>query len=67
MKPDNIILLNKKIKLTDFGGSLWIPNFINTNDFLGTYPFFSTEKIFGIVTYNSDIYSIGVILLDVFS
>ncbi|WP_342556967.1 protein kinase [Lysinibacillus sp. FSL P4-0201] len=64
IKPDNILIKNKEVKITDFGTSRLIEDiFVRTIDGVGTYAYIAPEVVNSKERYlNSDIYSLGVIL-----
>ncbi len=64
IKPDNILIKGKQVKITDFGTSRLIEDiFVKTIDGAGTYAYIAPEVINSKERYlNSDIYSLGVIL-----
>lgn len=64
LKPDNILINEGEVKITDFGTSKLIEDcFVKTIDGAGTYAYIAPEVINSQKRYlNSDIYSIGAIL-----
>ncbi|MEH7372488.1 protein kinase domain-containing protein [Priestia megaterium] len=64
IKPDNILISDRQVKLTDFGTSKFIEDiFVKTADGAGTYAYVAPEVIGSQKRYlNSDIYSLGVLL-----
>lgn len=64
LKPDNILIKENRVKITDFGTSRLIEDiFVKTIDGAGTYAYIAPEVANSKERYlNSDIYSLGVIL-----
>jgi len=64
LKPDNILVNETDVKITDFGTSKLIEDyFVKTVDGAGTYAYIAPEVINSQKRYlNSDIYSLGVML-----
>jgi serine/threonine-protein kinase len=64
IKPDNILIKDEQVKITDFGTSRLIEDiFVKTIDGAGTYAYIAPEVVNSKERYlNSDIYSLGVIL-----
>jgi len=64
IKPDNILIKEEQVKITDFGTSRLIEDiFIKTIDGAGTYAYIAPEVANSKERYlNSDIYSLGAIL-----
>lgn len=59
IKPDNILIQEDIVKLTDFGLSNYLDNF---EDARGTSPYMAPEAFEGIKNIKTDIYSFGVVL-----
>jgi serine/threonine protein kinase len=64
IKPDNILIKDKQVKITDFGTSRLIEDiFVKSIDGAGTYAYIAPEVANSKERYlNSDIYSLGAIL-----
>ncbi|MGG0857563.1 protein kinase domain-containing protein [Metabacillus fastidiosus] len=64
IKPDNILIKDEQVKITDFGTSRLIEDiFVKTIDGAGTYAYIAPEVANSKERYlNSDIYSLGAIL-----
>lgn len=64
IKPDNILINETTVKLTDFGTSRLIEDiFVKTIDGAGTFAYIAPEVLHSQTRYlNSDIYSLGVLL-----
>lgn len=64
IKPDNILIKDKEVKITDFGTSRLIEDiFVKSIDGAGTYAYIAPEVANTKERYlNSDIYSLGAIL-----
>lgn len=64
LKPDNILISDRIVKLTDFGTSRLVEDmFVRSTDGAGTWAYMAPEVAGSNVRYlNSDIYSLGVIL-----
>lgn len=64
LKPDNILVHDNEVKLTDFGTSRLVEDiFVKTVDGVGTWAYMAPEVAGSKKRYlNSDIYSLGVIL-----
>jgi serine/threonine protein kinase len=69
LKPQNILIQDNEVKITDFGTSKFIEDlFVETNDVNGTWAYVAPEVAGSNKRYlNSDIYSIGVILYQLFT
>ena len=69
LKPQNILIHDNDVKITDFGTSKFIEDlFVETNDVNGTWAYVAPEVAGSNTRYlNSDIYSIGVILYQLFT
>lgn len=59
IKPDNILIQEDTVKLTDFGLSNYLDNF---EDARGSSPYMAPESFDGIKNIKTDIYSFGVVL-----
>ncbi len=65
LRPSNIILSEEgKIKITDFGTSVWLNNVPYASTRIGSPPYMSPEQFMGKATFRSDIYSIGCIFYE---
>lgn len=64
LKPDNIMIYDKTVKITDFGTSRLVEDmFVRSADGAGTWAYMAPEVAGSNVRYlNSDTYSLGVIL-----
>lgn len=64
LKPDNILISDSIVKLTDFGTSRLVEDmFVRSTDGAGTWAYMAPEVAGSNIRYlNSDIYSLGVIL-----
>jgi serine/threonine protein kinase len=61
LRPSNIMLADEdgKIKITDFGTSVWLNNVPYASTRIGSPPYMAPEQFQGKATFRSDIYSIG--------
>jgi len=61
LRPSNIMIADKdgKIKITDFGTSVWLNNVPYASTRIGSPPYMAPEQFLGKATFRSDIYSIG--------
>jgi serine/threonine protein kinase len=61
LRPSNIMLADKdgRIKITDFGTSVWLNNVPYASTRIGSPPYMAPEQFQGKATFRSDIYSIG--------
>ncbi len=61
LRPSNIMLedTDGKIKITDFGTSVWLNNVPYASTRIGSPPYMAPEQFQGKATFRSDIYSIG--------
>ena len=66
LKPNNVLVLNSKIKLIDFGVSTILENEFTKKltSIKGTYSYFSPESISGYVGKEIDYWSFGIIVLE---
>ncbi|MGD6818302.1 serine/threonine protein kinase [Metabacillus sp. 113a] len=64
IKPDNILIKDEQVKITDFGTSRLVEDiFVKTIDGAGTYAYIAPEVANSKERYlNSDIYSLGAVL-----
>jgi serine/threonine protein kinase len=61
LRPSNIMISDKdgKLKITDFGTSVWLNNVPYASTRIGSPPYMAPEQFQGKATFRSDIYSIG--------
>jgi len=61
LRPSNIMISDKdgKVKITDFGTSVWLNNMPYASTRIGSPPYMAPEQFQGKATFRSDIYSIG--------
>lgn len=61
LRPSNIMLADNdgKVKITDFGTSVWLNNVPYASTRIGSPPYMAPEQFQGKATFRSDIYSIG--------
>lgn len=65
LRPSNIIISEEgKIKITDFGTSVWLNNVPYASTRIGSPPYMAPEQFLGKATFRSDIYSIGCIFYE---
>ena len=61
LRPSNIMISDKdgRLKITDFGTSVWLNNVPYASTRIGSPPYMAPEQFQGKATFRSDIYSIG--------
>lgn len=61
LRPSNIMISDQdgKVKITDFGTSVWLNNIPYASTRIGSPPYMAPEQFQGKATFRSDIYSIG--------
>jgi serine/threonine protein kinase len=61
LRPSNIMIADEdgKVKITDFGTSVWLNNVPYASTRIGSPPYMAPEQFQGKATFRSDIYSIG--------
>ncbi|MFQ6037376.1 MAG: protein kinase [Candidatus Aminicenantales bacterium] len=65
LRPSNIIISDEgKVKITDFGTSVWLNNVPYASTRIGSPPYMAPEQFMGKATFRSDIYSIGCIFYE---
>lgn len=66
LRPSNIIISDDgdKVKITDFGTSVWLNNVPYASTRIGSPPYMAPEQFLGKATFKSDIYSIGCIFYE---
>jgi serine/threonine protein kinase len=65
LRPSNIMISEEgKIKITDFGTSVWLDNVPYASTRIGSPPYMAPEQFMGKATFRSDIYSIGCIFYE---
>lgn len=65
LRPSNIIITDAgKLKITDFGTSVWLNNVPYASTRIGSPPYMAPEQFLGKATLKSDIYSIGCIFYE---
>jgi len=65
LRPSNIMVSEEgKIKITDFGTSVWLNNVPYASTRIGSPPYMAPEQFLGKATFRSDIYSIGCIFYE---
>lgn len=66
IRPSNIIFSEDdgKIKITDFGTSVWLNNVPYASTRIGSPPYMAPEQFLGKASFRSDIYSIGCIFYE---
>lgn len=67
LRPSNIIISDyeDKVKITDFGTSVWLNNVPYASTRIGSPPYMAPEQFLGKATFKSDIYSIGCIFYEI--
>jgi len=67
LRPSNIIITEKenKVKVTDFGTSVWLNNIPYASTRIGSPPYMAPEQFLGKASFGSDIYSIGCIFYEI--
>ena len=66
IRPSNIIFSEDdgKVKITDFGTSVWLNNVPYASTRIGSPPYMAPEQFLGKASFRSDIYSIGCIFYE---
>jgi serine/threonine protein kinase len=66
LRPSNIIISQRenKVKIADFGTSVWLNNVPYASTRIGSPPYMAPEQFLGKATFKSDIYSIGCIFYE---
>ena len=66
LRPSNIMISDQdgKVKITDFGTSVWLNNIPYASTRIGSPPYMAPEQFQGKATFRSDIYSIGCVFYE---
>ncbi len=66
LRPSNIMIADEdgRVKITDFGTSVWLNNVPYASTRIGSPPYMAPEQFQGKATFCSDIYSIGCVFYE---
>ena len=66
LRPSNIIISDTdgKLKITDFGTSVWLNNIPYASTRIGSPPYMAPEQFLGKASFQADIYSMGCIFYE---
>jgi len=66
LRPSNIMIADDdgRVKITDFGTSVWLNNVPYASTRIGSPPYMAPEQFQGKATFRSDIYSIGCVFYE---
>ncbi len=67
IKPDNIMILEKRVKLMDFGISSYLNSEDKERKTRGTLSYISPEALEGKMSFSTDIFSSGIVLYELLS